>query len=1444
MNENTNRNTPNTETRLAFVNPNASYNTINGSPLTPPYEDMCISVNLEIEVVNRTKTNNVGYNQNGVGNNLYMMSWISNYKVDESGNFIGETKDIQPIYFMQGRDAQEYSDGLTKEKYLTTYYTDISLNDIRNRNIVEGLGISNIDISYDNMYMPTVTINFVDVRGSSIFGREEEVHNGSNKITSETIFGCFFTLPYPKFKLHVKGFFGNAVTYQLACTGFKGRFNSQTGNFEITTTFIGYQYSLLTDIPFIYLITAPYCEYVGAEYWKRHVKTPQWQLSNGKEMKKLYEMYIGLKRELKEGLNTSKIATAVDLSSVDVAINQLIEMWKDIKELIKARCTYFGYKQQDEAYKDKKTNELHFLCMCSDEMIIYDNMIGHKLANLQIEVDKFNSSFKDKNISFKIPANFVSNTNRKAVKLVEYIEKENNVVICRETGAIFACKELKEFIKSKIKQEKPNNYVFFKDKQYGYEFSDGGFEYSINYIVEGIKTAKEEENEQAKNNDYVPEEITNALGFKPSIGNFFKIIIAHLETFTAMMYKCVDVILGQMRNGDRLPANLGVSFDNTDVEPNVKFIPPFPAVYKKDVNTSEVDGGNSIYNALGWVGDFSPNFEEEKLIISIFNAAQRIVDISAPITTQSNFNISNLFPSIPFEIYNRNSMSKLNQYSVDMISALLGIRMTQIFGILNNGELTDTNIAAEHGRMDAINFFQSIQNKDTLRNLLYTENTISSNTSTKYTSKQQIVYNIMQCLKDNESETYARLDKNSNIQGYNFEYYSYGKKGDYLYQDNPRFVHPVIYNDKDKTKYTYIWGGYNDGKEFGIVPTHMQTISNIFGKIVFNNGKQSKQHNIPLNNIKVDELNEYGYKTTDSVLHTVSSKEFLGNEDSKSYLNESMFKIITNQDEVKSICDRCNVLNNDNIKVNGYSGGVKNFKKIIDRYYDLDITKYLQSNKKQYLAKIKTDKLINNKIDKTKINTTLRQFEISVGETFETINQKLEFISIEDAYKSRDLSEYFVPYCLCNCQSQNQNDKKRMSLDITTAFLNYYNEIKDRDFVNILKCWLLIQTVPLNWLKTKEILQPINKHGSIKKVPLAMVLLLGGAIHLSRRIIKISGKENLIPNTTQPLKKDNIPDCFQNFSYTFSDALIDENNVNANYVKDNGWKTYDLYGPSRYKGLYSFINPKSSIHTDEYIFKTFLEKDKDDNYSLHLTNIKNSTLFSNCLTFNEIFGGKGDDKWLPDTLIANELEKVFIDWYNSKGNKMIRQMVSSNDISWGAYENMFKEMQTIYNEHKYVKESANVHVKKAWTNYDLNSYYNKPNQIVLDYVPNLNNLYCNYFTNVWNKTTFNYWCNLWDETWHPSDDSNINFTNDTIRKKCVELYSGRFPCTKNTQRNWCEFDYHWLAVNNKGNDFIAYWQSNAPFMPELLELYTGSCLVCLTSPNVTEEFYNIVEETL
>ena len=137
----------------------------------------------------------------------YSINWNTPYGT------IGEN---QWVSFMQGELYNNDNDSS-----LTTYYTDLHYEDYKQKTIVEGLGVENVTIAYENYYTPTITIKFVDHRGSALFGREEAVHY-DDKITIDSIFGAFFTAPYPLFRMQVKGFYGRAVTYQMTCTGFKG----------------------------------------------------------------------------------------------------------------------------------------------------------------------------------------------------------------------------------------------------------------------------------------------------------------------------------------------------------------------------------------------------------------------------------------------------------------------------------------------------------------------------------------------------------------------------------------------------------------------------------------------------------------------------------------------------------------------------------------------------------------------------------------------------------------------------------------------------------------------------------------------------------------------------------------------------------------------------------------------------------------------------------------------------------------------------------------------------------------------------------------------------------------------------------------------------------------------------------------------------------------------
>ena len=201
--------------RIAYVEPNDIYGSVNGVPLTPNYEDYCIGFNLIAEIVSRFNKNETTGSNSASNQNAISISWGAWNRGDSKW--------------------QSFMEGGVKDKdgnsYLSTYYTDIVYEDVKGKKIVEGIGVESVNIVFESFYTPTITIKFVDVRGASLFGKEAAIHE-EGKISADNVFGCFFTQPYPKFKLQVKGFYGKAVTYQLTCSNFRGSFNSQNGNFE------------------------------------------------------------------------------------------------------------------------------------------------------------------------------------------------------------------------------------------------------------------------------------------------------------------------------------------------------------------------------------------------------------------------------------------------------------------------------------------------------------------------------------------------------------------------------------------------------------------------------------------------------------------------------------------------------------------------------------------------------------------------------------------------------------------------------------------------------------------------------------------------------------------------------------------------------------------------------------------------------------------------------------------------------------------------------------------------------------------------------------------------------------------------------------------------------------------------------------------------------------
>jgi len=192
---------------------------------TIPLEDMFIYVKLSAYPRSR-----VTYN----GTDLSGADQFLNFGVEDEVNFIS----TKIRYDENGKlNPKE------QKTFATTDWTNISsFSDTTSSGLLEGFGIKSINIKYNASLVPQVDISFTDVRGSALF---DTLSNGSD-INSP--YAIFFRMPYPVFRLSVKGFYGQKVDYCLHMINWTSNFDNSSGSFEINANFLGYQQAILNDL--------------------------------------------------------------------------------------------------------------------------------------------------------------------------------------------------------------------------------------------------------------------------------------------------------------------------------------------------------------------------------------------------------------------------------------------------------------------------------------------------------------------------------------------------------------------------------------------------------------------------------------------------------------------------------------------------------------------------------------------------------------------------------------------------------------------------------------------------------------------------------------------------------------------------------------------------------------------------------------------------------------------------------------------------------------------------------------------------------------------------------------------------------------------------------------------------------------------------------------------
>ena len=209
------------------------------------HENLVMYANLEADILPRTKLA-VGAT---TGNRI---TTISVAKM----NFLKPTKDdyLGIGYYDEftGKNSRSFEGANQPEVQINALKNgEIAYKDTVNNlsDVVDNglLGITSINITTNSSFVPSVTMELEDVQGRALF-----------QLGDSSPYSAFFNLPYCQFYLTIKGYYGQAVRYQLNLETFNARFNSFSGNYQVSLKFMGYKFNILNEISMANLLAVPH----------------------------------------------------------------------------------------------------------------------------------------------------------------------------------------------------------------------------------------------------------------------------------------------------------------------------------------------------------------------------------------------------------------------------------------------------------------------------------------------------------------------------------------------------------------------------------------------------------------------------------------------------------------------------------------------------------------------------------------------------------------------------------------------------------------------------------------------------------------------------------------------------------------------------------------------------------------------------------------------------------------------------------------------------------------------------------------------------------------------------------------------------------------------------------------------------------------------------------
>lgn len=658
----TNKKTSMVDPNRFFTSDNSTdYKNINLDNFSVPLEDLSVFVELTTTRKNRTVLTLGGKN----------------------GGFESSSGKNGTISFIDGTDVNG-------KKVLTTSYTDLRL--ISETDNIETLGITNIDIEFNSSYAPLITINFEDVRGATF-------QRGTKSKAS-----VFFELPYPIFSLTIKGYYGTPVKYCLHLTKHTTKFNSSTGNFEITASFVGYTYAILSDMLMGYLKAITYTD-IGRKKFEEYKKLDPTLITLNELTSKIGEInkYITALRDKDKEVGI--------LNDIERALNSL----DNIKSILNEKTSSLYIEENrvggefvfltSNATSDKiKKN--------NDILTTYKNEITERIKTLNDSLNNIsklnNDVFTTINIYNKINKKYLNNLVTKEELISSEISKNKTDNSERNAENV---RKLKDQLLDGIQLLGDGDYTV-------YDFS---LAYStIKDTKDKLEANKTELNKKIglKATTDIAGIVGGELPLDPTIRNIIKIFTTHIEIF---LY-CIWQVAANTKNNTQRTAEIkkllaknqkaidgSKNLSQTNGENGVipTEIYPFPEFRKFK---SDGQGLEEAY--IGGEDGITNNVDEvkfiEDLLRGMLEASKNDQDSTQTITDDEE----GWYPVSPLDtklFIKNNPYTLVSNSLTDNILRLVGFRAMTYIGITNKYlNTTDVKLMAT---LEARNAFDHIQNK-------------------------------------------------------------------------------------------------------------------------------------------------------------------------------------------------------------------------------------------------------------------------------------------------------------------------------------------------------------------------------------------------------------------------------------------------------------------------------------------------------------------------------------------------------------------------------------------------------------------------------------------------------------------------------------------------------------------------------------------------------------